>query len=766
MLKSNYISSRHNFITYNSFEDGGIHMNKCIRCQKRIGIFRYKNKSHCYQCFIDEVEQKHEITQEQIKKFEEIKRGEDAINEITKNISEMFGIDIEKAQEQVIEHTNKVLHNMIFENPAPSSFHQNEARTFLTSNRSKRKTLDEFGINLNKKLKNSEQILMGREDAIDNIMRILQRKYKNNPLIIGEPGVGKTAVVEGIAKRLADENYNGPLKNVEIYSINVADLFSGTKFRGDLEERIQNIIKEAKEDKNVILYFDEIHTILHKNGNEMNIGQFFKPYLARGEVQVIGSTTFEEYRNHIEKDAALSRRFQNVFLEEPDEDATFEIINGIKHQLEAYHGINIDEDVIREAIYLSKRYMPNRFFPDKAIDLIDEASAHKKMKSNHYEEQKMLEKELERLQKEKEIYIENDDLDNLYKTIQIEKRLKEKMKQKSVSLETEDLRFILEKWIGIPSEKMTLEDLRRLKNIENKLNERVKGQKEAVSAISKTVRRTMVGLQEADRPLGSFLLLGPTGVGKTELAKALTEFLFGDEKFLIRVDMSEYIEEYSVSKLIGSPPGYIGYNDEGILTKKIRENPYSVVLLDEFDKAHPAIQKVLLQLLDEGRITNGSGMTVNAKNCYIIMTSNTGSHAYHSKKTALGFGREDDETRVKDIVMQELKSTTNPEFLNRIDEIILFNSLNEETMLEIAKKFINSLEKMMHRKGYTLKFTNDAVKFLAKEGYDPEYGARPLKRTMNNVKDLISESIIENPDKKDIHIGVKRFEKGRKLYIK
>ena len=592
----------------------------------------------------------------------------------------------------------------------------------------------------------------------------MSRRTKNNPCLIGEPGVGKTAVAEGLAEKIISEDVPEMLKNKRVVSLDIASMVAGAKYRGDFEERIKKCLEEVKKSGDVILFIDEVHTIVGAGSAEgaVDAANILKPLLARGEVQVIGATTLNEYRKYIEKDSALERRFSPVTVGEPTKAETEEILKGIRDKYEAHHNVKITDEAIKSAVELSTRYINDRFLPDKAIDLIDEAASRVKMKTyTQPESLKKLEDEIVTLDKEKEDTIRVQDFEKaaiLRDKIKEEKEKLQKEKEKwqnkntknVTALNEEDIAEVVASWTGVPVKKLTQSENEKLKNLEKTLHQRVIGQNEAVEAVAKAIRRGRVGLKDPNRPIGSFLFLGPTGVGKTELSKALAESLFGNEDAMIRIDMSEYMEGHSVSKLIGSPPGYVGFDDGGQLTEKIRRKPYSVILFDEIEKAHPDVMNMLLQILDDGRLTDAQGRTVNFKNTVIIMTSNIGARLI-TDKTTLGFSAVDkkDETQkeyesIKKDVMGELKKQFRPEFINRIDEIIVFHKLNNEDIKQIIDIMINQVTKRMQEKGYNLEIEDSVKELIAKKGIDTNYGARPLKRAIQNIlEDRVAEEILD-----------------------
>ena len=608
--------------------------------------------------------------------------------------------------------------------------------------------------------------IIGREDEIERIIQILSRRTKNNPCLIGEPGVGKTAIVEGLAERIVSGEVPENLKDKRIVSIDISGMVAGAKYRGDFEERIKKVLNEVKKVGDVILFIDEIHTIVGAGAAEgaIDAANILKPLLARGEIQLIGATTIEEYRKYIEKDSALERRFSPVDVGEPTEAETIEIIKGIRDKYEAHHNVKITDEAINSAVTLSVRYITDRFLPDKAIDLIDEAASQ--VRINLFTEPdtiKVMGEKIDIIMNEKEEAIYNQDFERAANLRDKEKEAREelntemnkwkKIKNKDITeIGEENIAEIISKWTGIPIQKLTENENQKLKHLEEMLQKRIVGQNEAVQVVAKAIRRGRVGLKDPKRPIGSFLFLGPTGVGKTELSKALAEILFDNENSMIRLDMSEYMEAHSVSKLIGSPPGYIGYDSGGQLTEKVRRKPYSVILFDEIEKAHPDVMNLLLQILEDGRLTDSQGREVNFKNTIIIMTSNLGAR-YITEKKSLGFGNVENEKEYEDIkkeVIKELKKELRPEFINRIDEIIVFHKLSEEDIKQITNIMLKQVEERLKNQKYIVEIDDGVVKAILKQGYDNNFGARPLRRTIQNlVEDRISEEILSGNLKKN-----------------
>ena len=660
---------------------------------------------------------------------------------------------------------------------SPISKSYNDAANLDSKSNANTPTLNQYGKDLTELAKqNKLDPVIGRENEIERVIEILSRRTKNNPVLIGEPGVGKTAVVEGLAQMIYENNVPEILKGKRVVSLDMASMIAGAKYRGEFEERLKKALQEIKTAKNVILFIDEIHTIVGAGSAEgaMDAANILKPLLSRGEIQVIGATTLNEYRKYIEKDSALERRFQSVVVEEPSIDDTIEILKGLKDKYEAHHKVKITDEAIKEATILSERYITDRFLPDKAIDLIDEACSKAKIKSlTKPESYKNLEKELEKKSKEKEEAIISQNFEKAAKIRDEEKELKDKIKEQDenwkhqeknndVSINKEDICAVVSAWTKIPATKLTETETEKLKNLDKELKKRVIGQDEAIDVLSKAIKRARVGLKDANRPIGSFMFLGPTGVGKTELTKALATNMFGTENSMIRLDMSEYMEPHSVSKLIGSPPGYVGYDDGGQLTEQVRRKPYSIILFDEIEKAHPDVFNMLLQILDDGRLTDSNGRTVSFKNTVIIMTSNTGARNIVENKT-IGFASKEDANSTyeknKSEVMAELKRTFRPEFLNRLDEIIVFKKLDKDSVKKIAKIMVDKSIEKLKEKDIKIDVEDSIVDFIAKVGFDDNYGARPLKRAVQSkIEDKIAEEILDGNIKEGSHIILKAEE--------
>ncbi len=625
-------------------------------------------------------------------------------------------------------------------------------------------TLDQFGRDLTKMAKEGRfDPVIGRDEEIARVIQILSRRTKNNPCLIGEPGVGKTAVAEGLAQKIASGDVPELLKDKRLVTMDLSSMVAGAKYRGEFEDRLKKAIEEVTASGNVILFIDEIHTIVGAGSAEgaIDASNILKPSLARGEVQLIGATTLNEYRKYIEKDAALERRFQPVTVGEPTVEETIEILKGLRDKYEAHHSVKIDDSAIVSAAKLSERYITDRFLPDKAIDLMDEAASKKRLSAlTAPDDLKNLEKEAEKIKKEKQEAIISQNFEKAAELRDREREIEEQLKtgknqwkdsnkSSALVITDTDIAEIIGEWTNIPAHKVAEEEGERLKKLEEILHARVVGQEEAVSSVSRAIRRGRAGLSDPKRPTGSFLFLGPTGVGKTELSKALCEAMFGSEDAMIRVDMSEYMEKHSVSKFVGSPPGYVGYDEGGQLTEKIRKKPYSVILFDEIEKAHPDVFNIMLQILDDGILTDAQGRRVDFRNTVIIMTSNLGAKdILNTGTTKMGFGTASDDSdsdneKIREKVMAKVKDAFKPEFLNRIDEIIVFERLGETEIQEIAKIMLKGLKERLLANEISAEFTEDAIREIAKAGFDPVYGARPLRRAIQSkIEDMLSEKII------------------------
>lgn len=634
-------------------------------------------------------------------------------------------------------------------------------------------TLNQYGKNLTALAKESKlDPVIGRKNEIQRIIEILSRRTKNNPVLIGEPGVGKTAVVEGLAQMIVDNKVPEILKNKKVVSLDMSAMIAGAKYRGDFEERLKNVLQEIKKAGNIILFIDEMHTIIGAGAAEgaMDAANILKPLLSRGEIQIIGATTLNEYRKHIEKDAALERRFQTVIVDEPTTEDTVKILSGLKDKYEAHHKVKITDEAIKAAVDLSERYINDRFLPDKAIDLIDEACSKIKLRTVTMPKNILdMENKIEKVSKEKEEAIISQSFEKAAKLRDEEKELKDKVNKarenwkkkeenKEASVNAEDIANVVSAWTKIPVTKLTKTESEKLKNLDLELKKRVIGQDDAVEALARAIKRARVGLQNENRPIGSFMFLGPTGVGKTELTKALAENLFGNENQLIRLDMSEFMEAHSVSKLIGSPPGYVGYDEGGQLTEQVRRKPYSIVLFDEIEKAHPDVFNMLLQILDDGRLTDSTGRTVSFKNTVIIMTSNAGARnivEHHS----IGFmnkeGSKKDYEKTRDEVMGELKKIFRPEFLNRLDDIIVFKKLSNESIEKITKIMLDEFIKRLEKKNIKVDVSDDVIKYISKVGFDDTYGARPLRRAIQSkIEDKFAEEMLDGNIKEDSNVKI------------
>lgn len=612
----------------------------------------------------------------------------------------------------------------------------------------KKKFLDTFGTNLTEKAKNNQlDMIIGREKEIQRIVQILNRRSKNNPCLIGEPGVGKTAIAQGLAIRIANQNVPAKLLNKEVYLLDMTAVIAGTQFRGQFESRMKGIIDECKEFGNIILVIDEIHNIIGAGDGEhsMNAANILKPALSNGEIQLIGTTTLKEYRKYIEKDSALERRFQQVLVEEPNVEDSIGILDGIKKYYEDYHKVKISSDVIRQAVIMSEKYIHDRFLPDKAIDILDEACSRINLENKELFKLEMLKQELVQVQNEKEEVVAADSTEDYQKAANLKTRecqlieeidkLNSKVKPRQLTIQ--DIANVIESWTKIPVKKITEAETQKLLNLETNLHKRIVGQEEAVNSVARAIRRNRAGLKSTKRP-PSFIFVGPTGVGKTELAKSLAYEMFGNEDSIIRIDMSEYMESHSTSKLIGAPPGYVGYDEAGQLTDKVKRKPYSIILLDEIEKAHPDVFNILLQVLDDGKLTDSQGNTVNFSNTIIIMTSNAGSN---TNTNSIGFGKQSID---KNKVMNSLKEVFRPEFLNRIDEIISFDSLNKEQLLEIVDLMLKDTFKVLKEKDITMNISSDARNYILEKGTDIKFGARPLRRAIQRyIEDELAEMILK-----------------------
>lgn len=671
-----------------------------------------------------------------------IREGEGVAARVLYNL----GADLDRVRNQVIQ----LLSGYYGKTSEPATY----GRTYSGS------LLDEFGRNLTRLAReNTLDPVIGREKEIERVMQILSRRTKNNPVLIGEPGVGKTAVVEGLAQRIANNDVPDILKDKEIYTLDLGALVAGSKYRGEFEERLKKVIKEIRERGDVVLFVDEMHNLVGAGAAEgaIDAASILKPALARGELQTIGATTLDEYRKHVEKDAALERRFQPIVVGEPSVEETVDILKGLRQRYEDHHKVTITDDALIAAAQLASRYIADRFLPDKAIDLVDEASSKVRMKRMNVPDESLeIEEDLRNLRREKEAAIAVQDFEKAASIRDKERGLEIELTMKDSTWEAlasmpvaavtdEQIAEIVATWTGIPVFRLTEEETAKLLRMEDELHKRIIGQDEPIRAVSKAIRRTRAGLKDPKRPSGSFIFLGPSGVGKTELAKALAEFLFGDEKALIQLDMSEYMEKHTVSRMVGSPPGYVGYDEGGQLTEQVRRRPYSVVLLDEIEKAHPDVFNILLQILEDGRLTDSQGRSVDFKNTIIIMTSNLGAR-FIQKGTPLGFGKAQDGMSYDDMkakVMGEIKKTFRPEFLNRIDDSIVFHELNKEHVKTIVDLMFKRVVDQLREQAIEVELREEAKEILVKEGYEPAMGARPLRRAIQRfIEDPLSEALL------------------------
>ncbi|MCM3006808.1 ATP-dependent protease ATP-binding subunit ClpC [Priestia koreensis] len=677
-----------------------------------------------------------------------IREGEGVAARVLNNL----GVSLNKARQQVLQLLGS--NEATSSNQGGSSSHANTP------------TLDSLARDLTAIAREgSLDPVIGRSKEIQRVIEVLSRRTKNNPVLIGEPGVGKTAIAEGLAQQIVNNEVPEILRDKRVMTLDMGTVVAGTKYRGEFEDRLKKVMDEIRQAGNIILFIDELHTLIGAGGAEgaIDASNILKPSLARGELQCIGATTLDEYRKYIEKDAALERRFQPIQVDEPTTDESIQILQGLRDRYEAHHRVSITDEAIEQAVKLSDRYISDRFLPDKAIDLIDEAGSKVRLRSfTTPPNLKELEQKLESVRKEKDAAVQSQEFEKAASLRDSEQRLreeleetkkiwKEKQGKENSEVTVEDIAMVVSSWTGIPVSKLAQAETEKLLNMEEILHSRVIGQEEAVKAIAKAVRRARAGLKDPKRPIGSFIFLGPTGVGKTELARALAESMFGDEDAMIRIDMSEYMEKHSTSRLVGSPPGYVGYDEGGQLTEKVRRKPYSVVLLDEIEKAHPDVFNILLQVLEDGRLTDSKGRTVDFRNTILIMTSNVGASTLKRNKY-LGFAVQDesqDYKEMKDKVMGELKNAFRPEFLNRIDEIIVFHSLEKQHIARIVTLMANQLTNRLKEQEIDLVLTEKAIEKIAEEGFDPEYGARPLRRAIQkHIEDRLSEELLKGTVKK------------------
>ncbi len=688
---------------------------------------------------------------------------------VAARVLENLGLRLDVVREEVL--------NLLGEGQTPHGGQQAGGGSPSTPTRTKSKTptLDEFGRDLTVMAREGKlDPVIGRADEIERMIQILARRTKNNPVLIGDPGVGKTAIVEGLAQKIASGDIPEILASKRVLTLDLALVVAGTKYRGEFEQRLKNIIEEIRRSKNsVILFIDELHTVIGAGAAEgaIDASNMIKPALSRGELQCIGATTLDEYRKYIEHDAALERRFQPIIVDPPSVEETIQILSGLRDKYEAHHKVKYDETALRAAAEFSDRYISERFLPDKAIDLIDEAGSRARLQSSQAPPSfKEKEAEIEKVVKDKSSAISGQEYEKAARLRDKEKELRkqledmkkkwrEKRDQSIPTITAEDVAAVVSKWTGVPVTSLTESETERLVHMEEALHKRVIGQEEAIKIISQAIRRARAGLKDVKKPIGSFLFLGPTGVGKTELARALAEFMFGNEEAMIRIDMSEYMEKFAVSRLIGAPPGYVGYEEGGQLTEAVRRKPYSVVLLDEIEKAHPDVFNILLQVMDDGMLNDNLGHKVSFKNTVVIMTSNVGARLI-SKGKSLGFmaaeeNTERDYRKMKDTVMDEVKRVFNPEFINRINEVLVFHPLSEDEMREILKLMLGRVRTKIEAQGFKIEFSEETDKFLIKTGFDANYGARPLARTIQrSIEDPLAEDIL-----------MKKFDPGATIYV-
>ncbi|WP_026478525.1 ATP-dependent Clp protease ATP-binding subunit [Alkaliphilus transvaalensis] len=719
----------------------------CIECAKKMGI-----------PVIDQIMQQTGLTAEEVENLTEqmnetfddmdldnLEENDMLMNLFNDSLSAMKGLGgLEKESDEIenIEDEESEEEIIIDEKKEKTKGKKKKSK-------GKKKFLDTYGTNLTAKAQQHQvDKIIGRNREIDRVVQILNRRTKNNPVLIGEPGVGKTAIAEGLAVRIVEKQVPSKLFDAEVYLLDLTAVVAGTQFRGQFEGRMKSIIKEAQECGNVILVIDEVHNIMgagEVHGGVMNAANILKPALAKGEIQIIGATTLEEYRKHIEKDSALERRFQPVIVDEPTVEESIEILKGIKGYYEDYHRVQISDEVIEVAVKMSERYITDRYLPDKAIDVIDEAGSRVNLRNQGLVELEALKEELSQLQEKIEMAAYNNNYEKAAEYKVEECRLQEKIKEiektsGEVKINVEDIAFVIEAWTKIPVQKITEEEAEKLLNLEKRLHQRIVGQEEAIESIARTIRRNRSGFRRKKKP-ASFIFVGPTGVGKTELVKTLASELFGSEEAMIRVDMSEYMEKHTVSKLIGAPPGYVGYDQGGQLTDKVRRKPYSVILMDEIEKAHPDVFNMLLQILDDGRLTDSQGRTTHFENTVIIMTSNAGSHL---KAKGMGF-RNNEYQAMENKVKDALKEIFRPEFLNRVDETIVFTQLTREELKEIVDLMLKEVKEDVLESKVKLEISDEVKAFILEKGYDEKYGARPIRRTIQRyIEDEIAEYYLKN----------------------
>ncbi len=764
-------------------------MKKCSECKKNVAMMRTARIEHgkteyvdlCLECaqkkgypVMDEImnqinlspEEMDNLSKQMNKLFENISDDED------NPLMNLMSYDSDTQEEDEDEFDEDMIYDEEMLEEDDYMDDEQEEQTFgKKSKKLKLKTLEKYGTNLIEKAKNNQiDRVIGRHRAIDRVVQILNRRGKNNPLLLGEPGVGKTAIAEGLAVRIVEKSVPEKLLDTQIYLLDMTAIVAGTQFRGQFEGRMKSVINEASKHGNVILVIDEVHNIMgagEVHGGVMNAANILKPALARGEVQIIGATTMEEYRKHIEKDAALERRFQPVIVDEPSVEDSIEILRGIRDYYENFHRVQISDEVIEAAVKMSERYITDRFLPDKAIDVIDEAGSRANLKNKGLVEVKALEEELERIESERAEAVEHDDFEHSAELRMEAIRIGEKIQALEDSsshdqLTVEDVAYVIEAWTKIPVQKITEEEASKLIELESRLHKRVIGQNHAVESISKAIRRNRSGFRKKRKP-ASFVFVGPTGVGKTELARALAEELFGTEDAMIRMDMSEYMEKHTVSKLIGAPPGYVGYEQGGQLTEKVRRKPYAVILLDEIEKAHSDVFNVLLQILEDGRLTDGQGRTVFFENTVIIMTSNVGTNL---KSTGIGFGSESDNKQEQKI-REMMKETFKPEFLNRIDDIVVFRALLRDELRQIIELQLNEVNDEVKEKNMVLEVSQEVKDLILDQGFDDKYGARPLRRTIQKlIEDEIAELYIRKLLKKGNLLSAVVENKKVKIKVK